>query len=113
MSEPFVFDPRSNACKTPFGAVSCGETVTFSCRPLLKEGFTHCALVLHHEFLDTYKTVPLSAQRMVAFCFPVGWKRQKSRSLFGIISISGGIMAPAVIWINPAIAATDSVIHGN
>ena len=25
MSEPFVFDPRCDLCKTPFGAVVCGQ----------------------------------------------------------------------------------------
>ena len=47
MSEPFVFDPRCDLFKTPFGAAVCGQEVTFTCRPLTSEGFTHCALVLH------------------------------------------------------------------
>ena len=34
MSEPFVFDPRCDLCKEPFGAVPCGTAVTFHCRPL-------------------------------------------------------------------------------
>ena len=50
MSEPFVFDPRYHRCKQPFGAVLCGEAVTFHCRPLKSEGFTHCSLVMHEEF---------------------------------------------------------------
>ena len=50
MSEPFVFDPRSTLCKTPFGAVACGHSVAFTCRPLLEEGFTHGVLILHREF---------------------------------------------------------------
>ena len=50
MSEPFVFDSRYPLFKTPFGAVTCGQTVAFRCRPLAAEGFTHCALVLHAEF---------------------------------------------------------------
>ena len=49
MSEPFVFDPRCDACKDPFGAVPCGTAVTFRCRPLASEGFTHCALVLENR----------------------------------------------------------------
>lgn len=53
MSEPFVFDSRCSLCKTPFGAVSCGSTVTLNCRPLATEGFSHCALVLFHEFAGT------------------------------------------------------------
>ena len=48
MSEAFVFDPRHEACKTPFGAAVCGQTITFNCRPLIGEGFSHCSLVLHH-----------------------------------------------------------------
>ena len=50
MSEPFVFDPRCPVCKAPFGAVPCGQTITFHCRPLAAEGFTHCALVLRQDF---------------------------------------------------------------
>ena len=50
MSEPFVFDPRCAVCKDPFGAVPCGQTITLHCRPLAKEDFTHCALVLLQEF---------------------------------------------------------------
>lgn len=50
MSEPFVYDPRCDLCKTPFGAVECGAAVTFHCRPLLSEGFTHCSITLHREF---------------------------------------------------------------
>ena len=51
MSEPFVFDPRHDLCKTPFGAVPCGQSVTFHCRPLASEGFQHCAIVLLGESL--------------------------------------------------------------
>ena len=50
MSEPYVFDPRYPLCKSPFGAVVCGKTVSFRCRPLAAEGFTHCALVCQAEF---------------------------------------------------------------
>ncbi len=53
MSEPFVFDPRCILCKDPFGAVPCGRPVSFSCRPLTAEGFTHCSLVLRFEFSET------------------------------------------------------------
>ena len=60
MSEPFVFDPRCELCKTPFGAVVCGQEVTFSCRPLSSEGFTHCALVLHREFAGQSQELELS-----------------------------------------------------
>ena len=60
MSEPFVFDPRCDLCKTPFGAAVCGQEVTFTCRPLTSEGFTHCALVLHREFSGQSQEVELS-----------------------------------------------------
>ena len=60
MSEPFVFDPRCDACKEPFGAVVCGTTVTFHCRPLASEGFTHCALVLFYEFAGVRQELELS-----------------------------------------------------
>ena len=71
MSEPFVFDPRCEACKTPFGAVPCGKSITFHCRPLLQEGFTHCALVMHHEFSDVHQTVELTpvGPENRRFCF--------------------------------------------
>lgn len=60
MSEPFVFDPRCELCKTPFGAAACGETLTFCCRPLASEGFTHCSLVLHQEFSSLWRELELS-----------------------------------------------------
>ena len=60
MSEAFVFDPRHSACKSPFGAVSCGQTITFNCRPLLWEHFSHCALVLCHEFSNTRQEIELT-----------------------------------------------------
>ena len=60
MSEPFVFDPRCELCKTPFGAAVCGQEVLFTCRPLASEGFTHCALVLHREFAGQSQEVELS-----------------------------------------------------
>ena len=60
MSEPFVFDPRYHLCKQPFGAVTCGEAVTFHCRPLKSEGFSHCSLVMHHEFSGILKEYQMS-----------------------------------------------------
>jgi cyclomaltodextrinase len=50
MSEPFVFDSRCELCKYPFGAVPHGTHVLFHVRPLAREGFTHCALVIQAEF---------------------------------------------------------------
>ena len=60
MSEPFVFDSRSAECKTPFGAVPCGQFVTFRCRPLLKEDFTHCSLIFFHEFSGRTQEVEMA-----------------------------------------------------
>jgi len=64
MSEPFVFDSRCSLCKTPFGAVPCGQTVTLHCRPLAAEGFTHCALVLEQEFSGVRQELELSFQEV-------------------------------------------------
>lgn len=60
MSEPFVFDSRSEFCKTPFGAVPCGQDILFRCRPLTCENFSHCALVMYHEFSGIHQEVELS-----------------------------------------------------
>ena len=62
MSEPFVFDSRCTQCKEPFGAAVCGQTVSFRCRPLTKEDFTHCAVVLFHEFQGITQEVELTRQ---------------------------------------------------
>ena len=71
MSEPFVFDPRCDLCKEPFGAVSCGTAVTFHCRPLAAEGFSHCALVLSYEFAGTQREqeLPLEGPAGERLCF--------------------------------------------
>ncbi len=50
MQDPFVFDPRSEFCKSPYGAVPCGSAVTFHVRPPLSEGFSRCVLVTRREF---------------------------------------------------------------
>ena len=71
MSEPFVFDPRCDLCKEPFGAVPCGTAVTFHCRPLATEGFSHCALVLSCEFSGTQREQELpggpAGERLLLF----------------------------------------------
>ena len=71
MSEPFVFDPRCDACKTPFGAAVCGTAVTFHCRPLASEAFTHCALVVFCEFAGVSQEVelPLEGPTGERVCF--------------------------------------------
>ncbi len=62
MSEPFVFDSRCTLCKTPFGAVPCGQMITLHVRPLLREGFDGCALVLYREFSGPREELPLTAE---------------------------------------------------
>ena len=42
MSDRFVFDPRDERYKSPFGAVPCGGAVSFTLRPLSGEGFCAC-----------------------------------------------------------------------
>ena len=71
MSEPFVFDPSCDLCKEPFGAVPCGTAVTFHCRPLATEGFSHCALVLSCEFSGTQREqeLPLEGFAGERLCF--------------------------------------------
>ena len=59
MSEPFVFDSQHESCKSPFGAVLCGQTITFHCRPTKREQFTKCTLVFYHEFSKTTQEVEL------------------------------------------------------
>lgn len=60
MAEPFVFDPRCTACKSPFGAVACGEPFTLHVRPLACENFNRCILVLHREFAATETEIDLT-----------------------------------------------------
>lgn len=79
MSEPFVFDPRCELCKEPFGAVACGQNVTFHCRPLAQEDFSHCSVILNHEFSGASQEVELR---------PAGTEN-------GRICFSGTISAPA------------------
>ena len=56
MSEPFVYDSRCTACKEPFGAVECGQEITLRCRPLEREGFTHCMLMMKNDYTgETYE----------------------------------------------------------
>ena len=57
MSEPFVFDSRCIQCKDPFGAVPCGQNITLRCRPLVSEGFTHCAVMMTNDYTgEKFKT---------------------------------------------------------
>ena len=50
MRDPFVFDPRSEFCKTPYGAVPCGTVVSYTVRPLRSEGWSRCVLMAQREF---------------------------------------------------------------
>ena len=71
MSESHVFDSRSPQFKTPFGAVLCGQGVTFTCRPLASEGFTHCAVIFRQEFsgIRQETELPFSALHEGRSCF--------------------------------------------
>ena len=50
MLDPFVFDSRSESCKKPYGAVPCGTAVSYTVRPLRREGWFRCVLVTQREF---------------------------------------------------------------
>ena len=60
MRDPFVFDPRSEYCKKPYGAVPCGTAVSYTVRPLRAEGWSRCVLVAQREFsnLETETELP-------------------------------------------------------
>lgn len=64
MSEPFVFDSRSIHCKEPFGAVPCGQNITLRCRPLEREGFTHCAVMMTNDYTGEKFETELYPQAM-------------------------------------------------
>ena len=50
MRDPFVFDSRSEFCKSPYGAAPCGSDVVFHVRPLTRDGYSRCVLVARREF---------------------------------------------------------------
>ena len=60
MRDPFVFDPRSECCKKPYGAVPCGTAVSYTVRPLRAEGWSRWVLVARREFsnLETETELP-------------------------------------------------------
>ena len=60
MSEPFVFDPRHELCKQPYGAVISGTKVKLHVRPLTRERFTGCTLMLLEEFSGQRREYPLT-----------------------------------------------------
>ena len=59
MRDPFVFDSRSEFCKSPYGAAPCGGLVTFHVRPLYAEGYSRCVLVAWREFSNSADTLEL------------------------------------------------------
>ena len=59
MSDHFIFDPRDERYKSPFGAVVCGQSVRFTLRPLSGEGFVACCLVANCEFAEETRTCDL------------------------------------------------------
>ena len=72
MSEPFVFDPRCDLCKEPFGAVPCGTAVTFHCRPLATEGFStaHWSSPVSFPGRSGSRNYPWRASQASGFAFP-------------------------------------------
>ena len=54
-----MFDPRDERCKTPFGAVTGGETVTLTLRPATSDGVLRASLILRHEFSGKTEELPL------------------------------------------------------
>ena len=61
MSERYVFDPRDSRYKTPFGAAVCGSEVIFTLRPLVKEQFVACTLLIWQEFAFSAQEIDLSS----------------------------------------------------
>lgn len=84
-----VFSSRDENCKSPYGAVTCGTTVTFTLRPDPVEGFTSCALLTYDEFADVRAETPL---------FPC------AEGFSGIYSAPD---TPALIWYTFRFSRTD------
>ena len=59
MREPIVYDSRDTRYKDPYGAVTCGTSVTVCCRPLTEENFVSATLSIYHEFADRVEDIPL------------------------------------------------------
>ena len=112
MSEPFVFDPRCDLCKEPFGAVPCGTAVTFHCRPLATEGFSHCALVLSCEFSGTQREqeLPLEGPAGERLCFSATLTAPELPDLLWYHFRFW--REDAVCWTRPATAVTDRPCPG-
>ena len=57
--DPETFDPRRPECKSPYGAVLTGGTVSFFVRPPRREGFTAGVLTAFYEDSGLTEEVPL------------------------------------------------------
>jgi len=60
MLDRTVYFSRDPAFKTPFGAVTPGQEVTFTLRPHVWEGFTRCRLRVREEFAGQDRELTLS-----------------------------------------------------
>lgn len=85
MNVPAVFDSRDAHCKKPYGALPCGKEWSLTCRPLSREGFTHCSVILRREFAghEMEAEMPFS-------CF---WE---DRACFSLSLIP--FQAPELVW---------------
>ena len=61
MLDRTVFFSRDTAFKSPFGAVTLGQEVTFTLRPRTWQGFTRCCLRVYEEFGNVSKEIELPA----------------------------------------------------
>ena len=61
MLDRSVYFSRDTSCKSPFGAVPLGTSVTFTLRPHTWEGFTACTLVTYGEFAACRQETELPA----------------------------------------------------
>ncbi len=59
MLDRTVFFSRDTAFKSPFGAVTLGQEVTFTLRPRTWQGFTRCTLQVFEEFSGTSREIDL------------------------------------------------------
>ncbi len=73
MNTPAVFDSRDPRCKQPYGALPCGAAWSLTCRPLAREGFTHCSVILRREFAghEMEAEMPFSAPWEDRTCFSI------------------------------------------
>ena len=60
MLDRSIYFSRDPAYKTPFGAVTLGQTVSMTLRPRREEGFTRGVLVAVHEFSGLRQEFPIT-----------------------------------------------------